>query len=488
MMKSESLTSSYLKVKTFPKPNTSVLNKDLSNLSSNQTKIEDKVDIRNQESLLSTHGFLSTLKIFLDVYSLAVLFGSLTSLVLPSYISLPIGAAIASTSLLLKDKPFIQKIKEKLSKISLIPEKIGGIFRIIPFKYPTIVASNQHRNEIIQILDKLPLKVVNNLSTIEINNEITNKYDALGLVFDYLYKTPVYLNSNPYPYTFEYVLTHEIGHTVDLGFKFAPLNYKSSLFILPKYPWGIKNFVSSYAETSSTEDFAESFAHFLIDPQKLQKISPYKYHFIKHVIQQNPLEKLFDNKLFRTIGKKISEITGKFPVIRNVIEIFGFYTANRTISEGIEKLLEAKESNNKDKLIDSKLTLLLGLLLTKKSIYSLPLLPLKFLGKKLLNNKKVKNSEIYEKVVDFMDKGLSLALSFTVGPLWTSLYQALETNSSFKDKFLVFSSGFSSYLAIQLLKFTFPVLIPFLSMTQAPTSLLITEVVKNLTKVSRDKD
>ncbi|MFN3478060.1 MAG: hypothetical protein ACK4ZM_01680, partial [bacterium] len=168
---------------------------------------------------------------------MALLFGSLTSLILPLYISLPIGVTIATTSLLLKEKTFLQKIKEKLNKISSVPEKIGKIFNLIPFKYPSIIANVQQKEEIIKILDKLPLKVINNLSTIEINNEITDKYDALGLVFDYLYKTPVYLNSNPYPHTLEYVLTHEIGHTVDLGFKFVPLNYKSSSFIIPKYPW-----------------------------------------------------------------------------------------------------------------------------------------------------------------------------------------------------------------------------------------------------------
>ncbi|MFN3995587.1 MAG: hypothetical protein ACK4GR_03535, partial [bacterium] len=376
----------------------------------------------------------------------------------------------------------------KLNKNFSVPEKIGKIFNPIPFKYPSIIADTQQKEEIIKILDKLPLKVINNLSTIEINNEITNKHDAFGLVFDYLYKTPVYLNSNPYPHTLEYVLTHEIGHTVDLGFKFVPLNYKSSWFIVPKYPWGIKNFVSSYAESSSAEDFAESFAHFFLDPQKLQKTSPYKYHFIKHITQQNPLEKLFDNKFFRTVGKKILEITSKFPTIRNILDIFGHYSANKTISEGIEKLIQAKENNNKNNLIDSKFTLLSGLLLAKKSIYSLPLLPLKFLSKKLLNNEKIKNSRIYEKIVDFMDKGLSLALSFTVGPLWTTIYQTLETNSEPKDKLLVFLSGFSSYLTIQILKFIFPPFIPILSTIQSPATLLATEGTKILIKASKEKD
>lgn len=51
-----------------------------------------------------------------------------------------------------------------------------------------------------------------------------------------------------------------------------------------------KDFVSEYAMTSPREDFAESFAAYVYEPQKLKKGQPQKYSFLK--------EKVFGNREF----------------------------------------------------------------------------------------------------------------------------------------------------------------------------------------------
>ena len=215
-----------------------------------------------------------------------------------------------------------------------------------------------------------------------------------------------------------------------------------------------------------------------MDPKKLYQTSPYKYHFIKNTITQNFIEKTFDNKFFRTIGKKISQIMSSFPVIRNLLDISSFYTSHKMISEGIEKMEKSKKENDKNLLIDSKFTLLSGILIAKKSIYSLPLIPIKFFANKILNNQKIKNKDNYEKILDFIDKGLSISLSLSIGPIGTALYQALQSDLNPKNKFLVLLSGLTTSLSFTVLKLTFPPLIGILSVLQTLSTLTVIELVK----------
>lgn len=423
----------------------------------------------------NTEKFLELCKTFIKIYTNTITTFALGSIFLP----IPIAAIISGIITILSFF-YTSNYKETLTKIvSPIMEFTGKIFSNIPFKYPLIISDKLKYSEILSTLDKLPLKIVNNLSIIEINNEINDKYDALGVVLDYQYRTPIYLHSNPYPLTTEYVLIHEIGHTVDIGFKLLPLNYKSSIFLLPKYPWGIKNFITSYAETTSREDFAESFAHFFLDPQKLKETSKYKYHIIKHIQKPNLLEKIFDNKFFRNIGKKISQFMSKFPVIRNILDIASFYSSYKTIENGIHEMINANKKQDKKIFLESKFKILSGILMSKKSILSLPLIPITFLTKKLLNSQKIKNNPNYAKIIDFIDKCLNLSLSFSIGPIGTTIYQTLQTKSDIKSKLLVMGSGLTITTISFILKLHFPQFMPILNFLENISTLAITEIIKN---------
>ncbi|MCS7244251.1 MAG: hypothetical protein RMJ36_05920 [Candidatus Calescibacterium sp.] len=444
-------------------------------------KKSDEFQKNNTKNFLtkSTQASLEKIKIFLDTYITVITTSGLFSIFLPHPIAALIGAVAGITHLLTKEKSITKKITEKIKKyVSPIAQKIGKTHTLIPFKYPTIIGDKLKYQEIVSTLDQLPLKTVNNLSIIEINNELNDKYEAIGLVIDKIYNTPIYLYSNPYPYTLKEVLVHEIGHTVDLGFKIFPTNYKSSLFFIPKYPWGIKNFVSSYAATNSREDFAESFAKFYLDSQKLKETSAYKYEYIKNIQQQNFLEKLVDNKFLRNIGKKLSEFMSKFPVIRHILDVGSFYASHKTISEGIEKILQANQENNQNKAIDSKFTLLSGLLMARKSIYSLPLIILNLFVSKILKNEKMKNSSKYSQILNFIEKSLNISLAFTIGPIGTSIYQSLQTNSNKKNKAIVLLSGLTTTLLFYTIKLSFPTFIPLINIVQNLSVIGITELIK----------
>lgn len=127
----------------------------------------------------------------------------------------------------------------------------------------------------------------------------------------------------------------------------------------------------------------------------------------------------------------------------------------------------------KIEFIEGKITLLNGVLMTKKSIYSFTPDPT-MVSKKLLSKKKNKH---YEKIIDFIDEGLNLALSFSIGPIGTTIYQALQTNSNFKDKMKVLLTGLGRTLDFFVLKISFPPLIPVFSFLQNLSVLTLTEIV-----------
>ncbi len=84
-------------------------------------------------------------------------------------------------------------------------------------------------------------------------------------------------------------LTHEIGHNAhenimdkqpELAEKWSQLHEQS----FDKYQQEGLGFVSSYAQTNVYEDFADSYAAYLRDPEKLQFYSPEKYEFMQNNI------------------------------------------------------------------------------------------------------------------------------------------------------------------------------------------------------------
>ena len=73
----------------------------------------------------------------------------------------------------------------------------------------------------------------------------------------------------------EHVLFHELGHFVfhQKITSYQRKEWTNKLFIK-------RQFVSAYAATDPAEDFAESYAYYILDVQKMKAI-PDKYHFMR---------------------------------------------------------------------------------------------------------------------------------------------------------------------------------------------------------------
>ena len=73
----------------------------------------------------------------------------------------------------------------------------------------------------------------------------------------------------------KHVLFHELGHFVfhQKITSYQRKQWASTLFTK-------RQFVSAYAATDPAEDFAESYAYYILDTQKIKAI-PEKYHFLR---------------------------------------------------------------------------------------------------------------------------------------------------------------------------------------------------------------
>jgi hypothetical protein len=84
-------------------------------------------------------------------------------------------------------------------------------------------------------------------------------------------------------------VTHEVGHNThynvmsnnpELANKWIEINQAS----YTQNSYDGTGFVSSYAMTNEREDFAESYASYITDPEKLIFYSPEKYEFMKNEV------------------------------------------------------------------------------------------------------------------------------------------------------------------------------------------------------------
>lgn len=74
----------------------------------------------------------------------------------------------------------------------------------------------------------------------------------------------------PDPKVYRFHLVHELGHALEekLGLTVTAFD---------ETPYGNPPFVSDYAEVNASEDFAETFRAFVMEPSHLKKIAPTKY-------------------------------------------------------------------------------------------------------------------------------------------------------------------------------------------------------------------
>ncbi|MGC8815763.1 MAG: hypothetical protein ACP5O4_06180 [bacterium] len=429
---------------------------------------------QNKENFL-TKDSIFTLKIlekFIDYFQSFIIPFSLSSIFFSLPISVAIGYAFVISKFASKNFSFFDKIisnikeKLKLDKINNFLNKIGNFISHIPL-YPTIKASSGLKNEIIKTLDKLPLKTINKASIIEINDKINENYDSLGVTFNKVSYIPIYLHSNPNPFSLDYVLIHELGHANDF-YNNVLFNYKSSILgLIPKFPFGFKEFITDYASTKALEDFAESFAFYYTNPQKLKEIAPIKYYILNFYNKTNIFDKILDNKYVRDILKNISLLIPE--PIRIILDILSFKSNTSSLKENITNLIKANNENDLKTYINSKFNLLSTLLVLNKSIYSIFTIPLKYGVNKLIQRKIINE--------DTANKLVNLALSYTIGPLGTTIAYVLNSKNNKKELAL---AGGINIIIFNILKFMFPYLIPILVPLEKLTTFASLELIKKI--------
>jgi hypothetical protein len=368
----------------------------------------------------------------------------------------------------------IDKIKEKIKdlikwdKINYIFDKIGKIKSYIPL-YPALKVPNYLKQEFINTLDKLPLKAINKASFIEINDKINDQYEALGVTINKITNVPIYIHSNPNPYTHNYVITHELGHSFDY-YNNILFNYKSSILgLIPKFPFGFGKFVTVYASTKSTEDFAESFAYYFTDPQSLKNASQIKYFTIKQLVNNSIFDKVWDNKVIRELIKKASLL---IPApVRVFLDILSFKSTTNSLKNSVDNILKANEKGDKKEFVFSKLNLWNSLLLLNKSLFSIFSIPINYVLKKLIEREMI-SEELGNKLAN-------LFLSYTAGPVLTTLSYAINSKNSKKWNLLI---GLSNILVFNALKLSFPYLIPILVPLEKLSTFALMELLNKFLK------
>ena len=90
------------------------------------------------------------------------------------------------------------------------------------------------------------------------------------------------------------VLYHEIGHFVDMDNKyygryFSDTQIFTEVYVKEKHT--MSEFMNPYSEIykycteSIQEYFAQSFAHYIMEPEKLKRVAPYTYKYIARCIE-----------------------------------------------------------------------------------------------------------------------------------------------------------------------------------------------------------
>lgn len=177
------------------------------------------------------------------------------------------------------------------------------------------------KNSISEIYNGLPEVVkrlfVNTDCTLTEVDEIEGAPTAAGVFMHsnavHYYAIEVKRNSS---FSKENVAYHEFGHLLDYGYG-ESYRSKSEIF-MEIYDTEKDHFVvdDNYEYVTSTpqEYFAESFAEYMTNPDRLKENTPMTYDYIEHVLRITDIEEIIyaeqivHNRKFRIIVKEIQEI------------------------------------------------------------------------------------------------------------------------------------------------------------------------------------
>jgi len=226
------------------------------------------------------------------------------------------------------------------------------------FIYPTVTGTPQQQAMIWEVLDSLPMHHAVRPVSIEAQASFSQGPNYLGL--NRVAIGRITLNSSGYdmelPSQFKDTVTHEVGHSVD---------YKSGMFSMlsrqnesANSAFGKPGFVSDYAQTNASEDFAESYAvhHGREGHNHLEAVNSAKSQRVSRLDQPHLLEKLVDQEAYRETGKFIGQQFRSIPLLRSGLELARQVTiANLALMGGMESI-QGVVSGNWDKAANGLLS------------------------------------------------------------------------------------------------------------------------------------
>lgn len=248
-------------------------------------------------------------------------------------------------------------IKEKLSEIG---DKALEVYFTIAdsldafpgFIYPAVTSATAEQAEFTyKVLDKLPLKDVSSVSNIEWVPELFMSADKTAHA-----SGTAYSNVSPFIKIAEdqcgdlgrwaeKTIIHETGHTRDYSEGILS-NFARETDTNPI--WGAGNKITSYANTSPGEDFAESYEYFHTEGEKLKEIAPEKYDRIAEMEKPDgSLEAIVESQdAFRETGRYIGEQLSKHPYLKTGLDTASYIiTGVATVVDGVRLSHGIKEND-----------------------------------------------------------------------------------------------------------------------------------------------
>lgn len=210
--------------------------------------------------------------------------------------------------------------------------------RALPnFIYPSVFGTAAEKAQIWNTLDHLPMQDAVRPISITVRETLGSR-NLLGVTRPAV--NSIDLNRTGYtmedPASFNYTLTHEIGHTRD--YEGGVVNVLTGGHSAHA-PFGKGPYVSDYASTMKQEDFAETYAEYRTNPDHLQHVNPAKYEQMRQLDHQNFMQRFVDREEFRETGKFLGNALGIHPYFRMGLSFLTQLAAINLTTGGIGEVM-----------------------------------------------------------------------------------------------------------------------------------------------------
>lgn len=286
----------------------------------------------------------------------------------------------------------------------------GAVANSLPkIAYPTMVGVTEAQKAIYYgALDKLPLGGVTSAPTIDLVKGL-EAVGASGLATPLFSHNRIFLDVDQMAIGKNWaqeVTIHEIGHTYDFSVGVGPIGSRNF--------WGggfgKEPFISGYAETNRMEDYAESYAHYHLEPERLEAVAPDKFAALESSQAPGLVDQALDRPSVRDAGKKIGSAFEVAPRARNVLALGASLVAPFQLYRGASAYKEGLQNNDAMSRLQGKMNMASGAALLGPGTAPLSVL---LAGAQIATNQQLKSGAI---TVDEAEKRADTALAITTGP------------------------------------------------------------------------